>query len=74
MRKTISYITDTLCAASIDTDTPIYLIYTYGTVNASLLKERLESLNFNVSDPRQIGPAIGAHVGPEAFGIIYLEK
>lgn len=74
MRKTISYITDTLCAASIDTDTPIYLIYTYGTVNVSLLKERLESLNFNVSDPRQIGPAIGAHVGPEAFGIIYLEK
>lgn len=74
MRKTISYITDTLCSASIDTDTPIYLIYTYGTVNASLLKERLESLDFKVSDPRQIGPAIGAHVGPEAFGIIYLEK
>ena len=40
----------------------------------SMLKERLESLDFKVSEPRQIGPTIGAHVGPEAFGIIYLEK
>ena len=52
----------------------MYLIYTYGTVNASMLKERLESLDFKISDPRQIGPTIGAHIGPEAFGVIYLEK
>ena len=74
IRKTISFIADTLCNADIDTDTPMYLIYTYGTVNASMLKERLESLDFKVSEQRQIGPTIGAHVGPEAFGIIYLEK
>ena len=74
IRKTISYIADTLCNADIDTDTPMYLIYTYGTVNAFMLKERLESLDFKISDPHQIGPTIGAHIGPEAFGVIYLEK
>lgn len=74
MRKTISFIADSVCEHTPDQNYPMYLIYTYGTVNASSLQERLTSLDFKVTEPTQIGPTIGSHVGPEAFGIIYIEK
>lgn len=74
MRKTISCLADYMCEHQPDTAYPMYLIYTYGTNNADRMKERLDSLDYSITETLQIGPTIGSHVGPEAFGIIYVEQ
>lgn len=74
MRKTISCLADYMCEHQPDTAYPMYLIYTYGTNNADRMKERLDSLDCSITETLQIGPTIGSHVGPEAFGIIYVEQ
>lgn len=60
--------------ASIDTNYPIYSIYTYGTENTENLEEKLEAEGIHVDARYQIGASIGAHVGPGAFGVFYVEK
>lgn len=60
--------------ASIDANYPVYTIYTYGTENVEALEEKLQAEGINVDARYQIGASIGAHVGPEAFGICYVEK
>ncbi len=58
----------------IDTRFPIYTLYTYGTDNCVRFEERLSEEGIHPSNRLQIGPSIGAHVGPEAFGVIWVSK
>ena len=70
--KAISYIVDMLKEQSIDPTFPVYAIYSYGTKNCLMFREKLKEINLHVSDEiLQIGSTIGSHIGPEAFGIIY---
>lgn len=58
----------------IDTQFPVYTLFTYGTDNCARFEERLSEEGICPTNRLQIGPSIGAHVGPEAFGVIWVSK
>lgn len=58
----------------IEFDFPVYTLYTYGTDNCTRFEERLAAEGIHPTKRLQIGPTIGTHVGPEAFGLIYVIK
>lgn len=65
---------DTINKAEIDTDFPVYSLYTSGTDNCEELEKSLDNIGIKYTKRCQIGPAIGAHVGPGVYGIFYVEK
>ena len=60
--------------AEIDPDFPVYSLYTSGTAHTEKLEKSLRDLGITVSDRRQVGPTIGAHVGPNVYGVVFVEK
>ena len=61
-----------LASLSIDKDFPLYSLYTYGTENCLAFEKAMEEKGFPVSDRLQIGASIGAHVGPGAYGVLFV--
>jgi len=53
---------------------PIYPIFTFGQENTNKLTARLAQQGVPLHPPVQIGSTIGAHVGPEVYGLIYIER
>lgn len=72
--KAAANIVKQLQEMDIDPQFPLYSIYTYGTDNCVKLETKLSDNGFHISSRLQIGATIGAHVGPEAFGAIAVEK
>ncbi len=72
--KATSFIMKQLEEKTIDTDSSLYTLYTYGTENVEKLEEKLEKAGYKVSGRLQVGATIGAHVGPGAFGVTFVEK
>lgn len=70
--KAINSILKQLNAEKLDNSFPFYTLYTYGTDNCQLLESKLEASDLHPTERVQIGPTIGSHVGPEAFGVIYV--
>lgn len=58
----------------IDDRFPVYAIYSYGTKNCERLEVRLHEVGISVTERRQIGYVIGSHIGPNACGVVYVEK
>lgn len=58
----------------IDDRFPVYTIYSYGTKNCERLEVRLQEAGISVTERRQIGYVIGSHIGPNACGVVYVEK
>lgn len=63
-----------LSTVEIDTRFPVYVIFSYGTKNSEKLQSRLEKAGVSVTEQRQIGYVIGTHIGPNACGVVYVEK
>lgn len=59
---------------NIDTDFPMYLIYSHNSANAEKLKKGLEDAGVRVDAMHELGATLGVHIGPGAFGTIYLER
>ncbi len=59
---------------ALDPDFPTYSIYSYGVDNCQKLEEKLTAGGLSLAKRLQIGPTIGSHIGPEAFGVIYVAK
>lgn len=57
-----------------DTDYPFYTVYTNGTVNVEKLENKLTRADIQIAERIHLGPTIGAHVGPEAFAVIFIAK
>lgn len=57
-----------------DESFPAYSIYSYGTENSEVFEERLASEGIRFAERLQIGATIGTHIGPGAFGLVYVEK
>lgn len=74
INKSISYIWNKTEEFKVDKNYPIYSLFTYGTENCGKLEARFEKNGINVSRRLQIGPTIGTHVGPGAFGICFVEE
>ena len=58
----------------VDPDYPAYSVYTMGEENTAQLEEKLASAGIGNFSRIQIGSTIGAHVGPGAYGFIYITK
>ena len=74
INKTISFIWNKVEDFNIDKNYPIFSLFTYGTENCEKLEARFEKNGIKVSGKLQIGPTIGTHVGPGAFGVCFVEK
>ncbi len=72
LNKAINHIVDTVKELEIDENYDVYSIFTYGEEGVSKLEEELKDVA--KFQRIQIGPTIGAHVGPGTFGIIFIQK
>ncbi len=69
-QKAVATLCKKLADAQVDTAYPVTTIYTYGQDNVALLEQKLGD---KVTGGRvQAGAAIGVHVGPEVFGLLYV--
>lgn len=61
--------------ASIDPFYPVQPIYSYDPTNCQnfLAKLAVQMPEIQVEEPMNIGSVIGTHIGPEAYGIVYVE-
>lgn len=72
--KALQFILKTLNSKELNPAFPLYTVYACGSENTEKLEEKLAAEGYNVDARLQLGSTIGAHVGPGAFGIIYVEK
>ena len=76
MRRVYKAIAKLLEEHQPDRNFPVYYLYAYDKKNCAGFLHTLEKSGFDVSGPkiRGIGPTIGTHIGPGAFGIVYVEE
>lgn len=72
--KAISFMLKWLEEHPVDDTFPRYSVFTSGTENCELFEEKLENHGIGTRERLQLGAAIGTHIGPGAFGIVYVEK
>ena len=74
MRKGMDYLGKRLEARKPDGAHPLYVMYTNDRSVAETLAQRLNTHGWEIPQERiiQVGAAIGAHIGPEACGIVYV--
>ena len=74
MRKGMDFLCKRLAARKPDGDHPLYVMYTNNRSVAEILAQRLAACGWEIPEERiiQVGAAIGAHVGPDACGIVYV--
>lgn len=72
MRKGMDMLGKRLTARKPDGAHPLYVMYTNNRSVAEALAQRLETAGWKVERIIQVGAAIGAHVGPDACGIVYV--
>lgn len=59
---------------SFDDSFPAIPIYSYGTKTCEKMEGKLVDAGMSLSDRRQIGFVIGSHIGPGAYGIVFVES
>lgn len=72
--KTLATLTKIITDCEIDTNFPAYSVYAIGEENTAKLEEKLEAEGVKTTERCQIGSTIGAHVGPGAYGLIFITK
>lgn len=72
--KARSFVVNTLKEEKIDKEFPIYTVYAYGEENCEKFEQAVAKEGFTVNGRHQIGTTIGAHVGPGAYGVIYVKE
>ena len=75
MRKGMDFLCKRLSARKPDESHPLYVMYTNNRSVGEQLAQRLEAQGWgNIPAERiiPVGAAIGAHIGPEACGIVYV--
>lgn len=76
MRKGMDLLCKRLEIQPMDSDYPLYVMYTSDRTVAETLAQRLAEAGFPIPAERiiQVGAAIGTHIGPSACGLVYVEK
>lgn len=74
MRKGIDYLCKQIEKHEADPDFPFYVMYTSDRAATEPLVARVRQMGYDIPDERiiQVGAAIGAHVGPNAIGFVYV--
>ena len=76
MRKGMDLLCKRLEAQPVDENHPLYVMYTSDRSVAETLAQRLADSGYGIPAERiiQVGAAIGTHIGPNACGLVYVEK
>ena len=72
--KAIGNLLKALEECSVDERFPMYAVSTYGTENCEVFEKRLVAAGYQFEERVQVGATIGTHVGPGAFGVIFVQK
>lgn len=72
--KALASLTKMITEKGIDTSFPVYSVYAYGEENTEKLEQKLETAGISVTKRLQIGATIGCHIGPGAYGLIFVTK
>ena len=72
--KSMSYILNALQECELDENYPIYSIYSYGMENCIALEAKVVNAGYLLHSRKQVGATIGCHVGPGAFGVLFVQK
>lgn len=72
--KAIGSILKALEGCEIDEAFPVYSVSTVGTENCEVFEKKLEAAGYHYTERVQVGATIGTHVGPGAFGMIFVQK
>ena len=72
--KSMSFILNALQEYELDDSYPIYSIYSYGTENCISLEAKVVNAGYTLHSRQQVGATIGCHVGPGAFGVLFVHK
>jgi DegV family protein with EDD domain len=72
--KAISNLLKAFEECEVDERFPIYSVSTLGTENCEVFEKRFTDAGYSFKERVQIGATIGTHVGPGAFGVIFVEK
>ena len=72
--KSMSYIVNALREYEVDDNYPVYSIYSYGVENCISLEAKVISAGYTLHSRKQVGATIGCHVGPGAFGVLFVHK
>lgn len=58
----------------IDPDFPVWSLATVGFENSAKLEDALMNKGISVTQRQQVGPSIGAHLGPGLYGVVFVSK
>lgn len=72
--KAMTHIMKDLASMKVDPAFPCTTIYSYGTENCEAFEQRLIENGYEITERMQIGAAIGSHIGPRAYGIVFVEQ
>ena len=72
--KAIGNLLKALEECNVDERFPMYAVSTYGTENCEVFEKRLVDAGYQFKERVQVGATIGTHVGPGAFGVIFVQK
>lgn len=72
--RAISTIISRMAGVELDPTFPVYTLYTNGTENTQMLEAKLLAAGISSAGRLQVGPTIGAHVGPGVYGVMFVVK
>lgn len=59
---------------SVDASFPAIPIYSFGTKTCAKMEDEMAGAGMSLSDRHQIGFVIGSHIGPGAYGVVFVEQ
>lgn len=74
LSRAIQTIAAKVSTFDIDESFPTFTLYTCGTENAQKLEAKLSAAGHPIADRLQVGATIGAHIGPGAYGVLFVTK
>lgn len=72
IKSAIEEIVLAICNDKVDSNYPVYGIYTPSEDNINKLIEKLSDAGIKVDYKHFLGAIIGSHIGPNAFGLVYV--
>lgn len=75
-QKAITYILEQMKRVEPDERYPVYIMYTHVEEGARRLRKAMSRVGYRVRIRRMVnvGAVIGSHIGPNAYGIVYVKK
>ncbi len=72
--RAIQTIIGKVASFEIDQQFPVWSLCTVQNENCEKLEQALEKNGISVTDRLQVGPTIGAHLGPGLYGVLFVSK